>query len=171
MTVLYSDVAGFQDAVQERVTELADQENLGITIQQCNVDSIPPRQLQGIFNQVTEARQNRTKVLFDAHSYENQVTNNADAQASSIINAARSASVRYVQNVQADASAFTNVLPNYLINPGLFEQKQLVQTMGQTLTNANFKAFLPTTAGGEPTELRLMLNREPPGPNNVAAGP
>ena len=36
--------------------------------------------------------------------------------------------------------------------------------MGQALTNANFKAYLPTTANGEPVELRLMLNREPPGP-------
>ncbi len=168
--VLYSDVAGFQDAVKLRVTQLAEQENLGITIQQCNVDSIPPRQLQDAFDQVTEARQNRNKVLDDAHTYENQVTNSADAQASALIYEAQSASVRYVQNVQADAKAFSSLLPNYLINPGLFDQQQLVQTMGQVLTNANFKAYLPTTANGEPTELRLLLNREPPGPN-PPAGP
>jgi membrane protease subunit HflK len=166
--VLYSDVAGFQDAVKLRVTQLAEQENLGITIQQCNVDSIPPRQLQDSFDQVTEARQNRNKVLDDAHTYENQVTNSADAQASALIYEAQSASVRYVQNVQADAKAFSSLLPNYLINPGLFDQQQLVQTMGQVLTNVNFKAYLPTTANGEPTELRLLLNREPPGPNSAA---
>ena len=168
--VLSSDMAGFQDAVLQRVTKLADEEGLGITIQQCDVHSIPPRQLQGIFDQVAEARQNQSKLLFGAHAYENQVTNSANAQASSIINGAKSASVRYVQNVQADAKAFSDLLPNYLINPGLFEQEQLVQTMGQALTNAVFKAYLPTSAGGEPTELRLQLNREPPGPNNGAAG-
>jgi modulator of FtsH protease HflK len=169
--VLYSDVAGFQDAVQLRVTQLADQEDLGITIQQCNVKSIPPRQLQDIFNQVTEARQNQNTDLNNAHTYENQVTNSADAQASALINEAQSASVLYVQKVQADAKAFSDLLPNYLINPSLFEQEQLVQTMGQALTNANFKAYLPTTASGEPTELRLLLNREPPGPKTGAAGP
>ncbi len=167
--MLYSDVAGFQDAVKQRVTQLAEQENLGITIQQCNVDSIPPRQLQDIFDQVTEARQNRNKLLDDAHSYENQVTNTADAQASAIINEARSASVLYVQSVQADAKAFSDLLPNYLINPGLFEQQQLVQTMGQALTNVEFKAYVPTTANGEPVELRLLLNREPPGPKSAAS--
>lgn len=164
--VLYSDVAGFQEAVKKRVIDLADKENLGVTIQQCNVESIPPRQLQGIFDKVTEARQNRNKVLDDAHTYENQVTNSADAQASAIINEAQSASVLYVQSVQADAKAFSDLLPNYLINPGLFEQQQLVQVMGQALTNANFKAYVPTTAGGEPMELRLLLNREPPGPKS-----
>ncbi len=161
--VLYSDVAGFQEAVKTRVIQLAEQEHLGITIQQCNVDSIPPRQLQSVFDQVTEARQNRNKLLDDAHTYENQVTNSADAQASAIINEAQSASVLYVQSVQADAKAFSDLLPNYLINPGLFDQQQLVQVMGRALTNADFKAFVPTTASGDPMELRLLLNREPPG--------
>ena len=162
--MLYNDVAGFQDAVQLRVTQLADQEDLGITIQQCSVESIPPRQLQDIFNQVTEARQNRDKVLNDAHTSEFQKTNSADAQAAAIIYEAISESSNYVATVQADAKAFSDLLPNYLVNPGLFEQQLLVQTMGQALTNANFKAYLPTTANGEPVELRLMLNREPPGP-------
>lgn len=165
--ILYSDVAGFQEAVKLRVTQLTEQENLGITITQCSVDKImPPRQLKAIFDQVADARQNRIKVLDDAHTYENQVTNNADAEASSVINAARSASVRYVQNVQADAKAFSSLLPNYEVNPDLFQQMELVQTMGRALTNANFKAYLPTTAGGEPIEVRLLLNREPPGQNS-----
>jgi modulator of FtsH protease HflK len=162
--VLYSDVRGFQDAVKLRVTQLTEHQDLGITIQQCSVDSsIPPRQLQDIFNKVTDARQNRSKVLDEAHTYENQVTNNADAQAAAIINQAQSASVRYVQNLQADAKAFSDLLPNYRVNPDLFKQIELVRTMGQALTNANFQAYLPTTVGGDPTELRILLNREPPG--------
>ena len=72
--------------------------------------------------------------------------------------------------VQADANVFSAVLPNYQINPGLFEQQKLVQVMGEALTNADFKAYLPTSANGEPLELRLMLNREPPGPKTGAAG-
>ena len=169
--VLYSDVAGFQEAVQQRVSDLADQEQLGITVKQCSVESIPPRQLKDVFDQVTAARQNQNKVLDDAHSYENQATNSADAQASTIINQARSAQTRYVQSLQADAKAFSALLPNYEINPGLFRQQELVQAMGQALTNVDFKMYLPTTANGKPIELRLLLNREPPGPKTGAAGP
>jgi len=166
--VLYSDVGGFQDDVEQRVIQLADQEQLGITVRQCSVDSIPPRQLQQIFDQVTEARENRNQVLDQAHSYENQATNNADAQAAAIINEAKSASVLYVQTVQADANVFTNVLPNYEINPGLFKQQELVQTMGQALTNVQFKGYMPT-GNGKPTDLWLLLNREPPEPKVGAA--
>ncbi len=169
--VLYGDVAGFREAVQKRVGDLADQEQLGITVKQCSVDSMPPRQLKDVFDQVTAARQNQNKVLDDANSYENQATNSAEAQASTIINQARSAQTRYVQSLQADAKAFSALLPNYETNPGLFRQQKLVQAMGQALTNVDFKTYLPTTANGKPIELRLLLNREPPGPKTGAAGP
>jgi regulator of protease activity HflC (stomatin/prohibitin superfamily) len=125
--------------------------------------------LKFVFDQVTDARQNLNKVLDDAHSYENQATNSATAQASTVISEARSARARYVQSVQADANAFSALLPNYEINPGLFRQQQLVQVMGQVLTNVDFKTYLPTTANGKPIELRLMLNREPPGPKTAPA--
>ncbi len=170
-SVLYSDVAGFQDAVEQRASELADQERLGITIKQCNVNSVPPRQLKDVFDQVTEARENRNKVLDDAHSYENQVTNTADAQASAVINESISARARYVQSLKADAKAFSDLLPNYRINPRLFEERKVVQVMGNALTNVEFKSYLPTTANGNPTEVRLMLNREPPQPKTAAPGP
>ena len=169
--ILYSDIAGFQEAVQQRVTDLVDRERLGITVKQCSVDRTPPRQLKEIFDQVTEARQNQNKVLDDAHSYENQATNSAGAQAAAIVSEARSARALYVQSLRADARAFSALLPNYQINPGLFKQQKLVQVMGESLTNADFKAYLPTPAHGEPVELRLMLNREPPGPKTSAAGP
>lgn len=161
--VLYSDVAGFKDAVQQRAAQLAARERLGITIKQCTVEKSPPRQLKNIFDQVTDARQNRSRLLDEAHTVEFQMTNGATAVAAAIIYEAISASSNYVASIQADANVFTNVLPNYRINPGLYEQRELVRVMGQALTNANFKAYLPTTANGEPVELRLLLNREPPG--------
>jgi modulator of FtsH protease HflK len=162
--VLYSDVGGFQDAVKEKAIQLADTENLGVTIGQCSVDSIPPRQLKDIFDKVTDARENRNQVLDEAHSYENQVTNNADAQAAAKIQEAFSSSSNYVAQVQADAKAFTDLLPYYKINPALFRQEELVQMMGQALTNVQFKGYMPTSANGKPTDLWLLLNREPPGP-------
>ena len=59
--VLTRDVAGFRDAVLQRVSDLTEQEQLGIVIDQCEVQSIPPRQLQDVFTRVTTARENRNK--------------------------------------------------------------------------------------------------------------
>ncbi len=99
--------------------------------------------IEGRFYQVTTARENRNKLLNDARSYENQILSGAGAQASSITNEAVVARARYVQSITADAKAFGDLLPNYLINPGLFAQQKLVQMMGQTLTNVQIQIFLP----------------------------
>jgi membrane protease subunit HflK len=157
----------FREAVQARVADLADQWQLGIVIEQCDVEHVPPRQLQNVFAQVTEAGVNRDKALIGAHSYENQVTNSAGAQAVSIINIAEASRTNYVASITAEAKRFSDLLPQYEANPGLFAQMTLVQTMGQVLTNVD-KFFLPQRADGKPRELRLMLNREPPQPNPAA---
>ena len=164
--ILITDKTAFEDAVRLRVVQLVDAENLGVTIQQCNVFSVSPRQLEDIFNQVSAAQQRRVQVLDQAHSDENQITNTAGAQAAAIVYQAISASSNYVAKVQSDAKSFSSLLPNYKVNPDLFKQMQLVQAIGQALSNVNFQALLPTSAGGEPTEMRIMLNREPPGPKN-----
>jgi membrane protease subunit HflK len=159
----------FREAVQQRVTDLVEQEQLGIVIEQCDVESRPPRQLQDVFSQVTDARENRNKALIDAHSYENQVTNNAGAQAVSIIDRAEADRTNFVASITAESKRFDDLLPQYEANPGLFAQQMLVQTMAQVLTNVQDKIYLPQRADGKPRELRLMLNREPPQPKPAAS--
>jgi membrane protease subunit HflK len=169
--ILTRDVAGFRDAVLQRVSNLTEQDKLGIAIDQCEVQSIPPRQLKDVFSRVTSARENRNKLLNEAHSYENQVLSQSGAQASSITNAAAADRARFVESITAEAKRFSDLLPKYESNPSLFAQQTLVQAMGPILTNVQDKIFLPQRADGKPRELRLMLNREPPAPKTAAPNP
>ncbi len=166
---LYNDQAGFQEAVQQRVTDLTEQQQLGIAVDQCTIDGIiAPRQLQEVFAQVTDARENRNKALLLAHNYENQTLSVADANASSITNAAEVARVSYVSSITADAASFGKLLPQYEKNPALFAQLQLMDVMGRALTNVQRKEFLPQRADGKPRELRLMLGDQLPQPKAAA---
>jgi membrane protease subunit HflK len=166
---LYTDVAGFQSDVQQRVSELADQQQLGIVIDNCEVQNIPPRQLADVFAQVTDARENRNKALNDAHSKASQIVLQAGAQAATIVNLAESDRTRYVASLDADAKRFSDLLPQFERNPSLFVQQTLLPVMSEVLTNVQDKMFLPVHADGKPTELRLMLNREPPEPKPAAS--
>jgi modulator of FtsH protease HflK len=166
--ILISGVERFREAVRQRISDMTEREELGIVIDQIEVQSVPPRQLQDIFAQVTIARQNRDKNLLQAHSYENQVLSYAGAQASTITNEAQSARTRYVESLTSEAKRFSDLLPQYEGNPSLFAQQMLVQTMSQALTNVQRKEFLPQRADGKPRELRLMLNDEPPQPKPAA---
>jgi membrane protease subunit HflK len=166
--ILTRDVAGFHDAVLQRVSDLAEQEQLGIVIDQCEVQSIAPRELQNVFSLVTTSRENRNKALLDAHSYENQVLNQSGAQATSVTNAAAAERARYVQAITAEAKRFGDLLPQYRANPDLFVQMTFVSAVEQAFTNVQDKIYLPSRADGKPRELRLQLNREPPEPKPAA---
>jgi membrane protease subunit HflK len=160
--ILTRDIAGFQDAVRSRITSLVEEQHLGVSIDQCQVQSVAPRQLKEVFAAVTTARQNRDKLINEALGEQNRILAQAGATASSITNAAESARTRFVTAVESDAEAFTKLLPEFQKNPKLFAQLELAKTMAVVLTNVQDKIFLPQRADGKPRELRLMLNREPP---------
>jgi len=137
-------------------------------VEDCQVVSRPPRQLKQAFDAVVTAGLNRSKVLYDARSLANQITNQASATAAGLVNAAEVERTNRVASLTAEADMFRGLLPKFESNPELFIQARLAQTMGRVLTNARDKIYLPTTANGKPVELRLLLNRELPKPN---AGP
>jgi membrane protease subunit HflK len=169
--ILTRDVGGFQDAVLARVSDLTEQEHLGIVIDNCQVQSVAPRQLQDVFARVTIAQQNQSKQINDANTYRDKTLLNAAAQASAITTEAAAASTNSVKAIQADAKAFTDLLPAFEMNRNLFAQQKLAETMALVLTNVQDKFFLPQRADGQARELRLQLNREPPEQKTGAANP
>jgi membrane protease subunit HflK len=166
--ILTRDIGGFQDAVLARVTDLTEQEHLGIVIDNCQVVSVAPRQLKDVFDRVTIAQQNQSKQIDVANTYRDKTLLAAAGQASSIITEAAASSTNYVVAIQADAKTFTDLLPAFKMNQNLFAQQKVAETMALVLTNVQDKFFLPQRADGKPRELRLMLNREPPQPKSAA---
>ena len=169
--ILTRDVIGFREEVRRRVTESVGKQNLGITVEQCTVRSIPPRQLKDAFNNVLKAEVTRSKVLNDARGYENQVTNKAGADAESRINLAESDRVRLVNEISSRAEQFQGLLAAYRKSPGLFVQERLTETLGRVFTNAQDKILVPQSADGNTLELRYLFNRELPKPKTDETKP
>jgi modulator of FtsH protease HflK len=161
--IITRDVNGFREAVTRRVTELLEHQDVGVAVNYCEVQSIEPRYLEPVFDAVNRAEQTRGKVLNDARTYENQVLNKAMADSQSLTNIAESERVQMVSEIQSRAGNFAKILPEYNRNPGLFIQKSLNESLGRAFTNAE-KWIQPTTLGGNSSEVRLLLNREPPKP-------
>src|SRR5262245_2885784 len=115
--ILTRDVAGFQAAVGKRTAQLVDQQNLGVVVENCQVESRAPRQLKEAFDNVLKAEVTRNKVLDEAHIYENKTINRASADAQSRINAAESERARLVNDVSSQADRFNDILPKYRANP------------------------------------------------------
>ena len=169
--ILTRDIASFQESVRRRATQLVEKQDLGMLIEQCAVQSVPPRQLKDAFASVLKAEVTRSKVLDEARSYENQVTNKAGADAESRINLAQSDRARLVSDMSAQAERFQEILPQYQNHPNLFVQQRLTETLGRVFTNVQDKIFLTEGDNGKPKELRLLLNREPPKPKTEETKP
>ena len=165
--ILTRDIVRFRDTVRERVNHLVQEQNLGIVIEQCNVQSKPPLFLKSSFDGVLTALSVRDKNHNEALSYQNQVLSKAEAEASGRINTAQADKVRLVESVKAEAQRFTDLLPGFRKNPSLFANVLLTETMGRVLTNVQDKIYIPARADGKTREVRLQLSREPAASANI----
>ena len=157
----------FKEAIQSRAKELIDQQNLGIVIQQLDVTPIPPRQLKEKFAEVLAANIKADEVLTKAGSYTNDVLSKARAEADTRISFAQSERARMVGLVEAEAKLFCDLLPQYQTNRELFVNMRQTETLGKVLGKAQDKFVLRNRADGKPSEVRVLLNREPQAPTPV----
>ena len=162
--ILTRDKFGFQEAVRNRATELLEKEKVGVVVDRCDVQSKWPRQqkVSDAFANVLNAEINRSKLLNEARSHENQVLSKAGADSASLTNTAETERAQTVNNAASQAKWFADLLPKYEANPTLFEQQRLNETMSRVLTNVNEKIYLSGRADGKSRELRLLLSREAP---------
>ena len=158
---LTRDVTGFREKVRARVTLLIEQHQLGVTVEQSDIQVIPPRQLKIEFGAVTEAGVKRDQNINAARSYENEVLSKARGEAASRINAGETEKTRLVEFVAAEAKKFSDLLPEYRKDPELFFRLRQTETLARVMANAQEKIFLAARPDGKPRELRITLGREP----------
>ncbi len=168
--ILMFNVAGFNEAVAERVRELLNQQNLGVAVDRCVTESIAPRQLKAVFEQVVSAGQKQRTVLDEARKYSNQALSRSGADAKRMIDLAETERDSYVKEITSLAATFDQLVPMYNQNPELFLQRELSQRLGRSLTNAE-KWVVPESVNGKSQNLWLNLNREPQKPKTEQPTP
>jgi membrane protease subunit HflK len=156
-----SDKLRFKEELLLDVNQLIAEQGLGITIEQFDVRTIPPRYVNAAFEQVLIAEIERRKASDDAAAYANAKRSSARGEANSIINGGQTDRTRLVQSVAAEAQYFKDQLPYYSNNPSLFVGRLQTEALNRVLTNAEYKFFVPARADGKKRELRFQLSREP----------
>jgi len=159
---IFKEKVVFHDLVRQRVSELIDKWQLGITIDSLDVQTSPPRLVQGDFDAVLTAQQTAATEVSKAEAYARGATNMALGAAAVVRSEGNTRSNQIVRNIAAFATSFNKQLPYYTENPTFFKQRLMTETMELLLTNAQEKYFLPTRADGKPRELRLQISPEPP---------
>ena len=167
--VLRREQVGFKELVLRRVRELVEVHDLGITIEQSDIQSVPPRQLKADFDQVLTAVLERDKAISDAQAYSSRVVNEGSGEARVRVNQGEADRNRLVQAVSAEAQSFSNLLPGYQRDPEFFRRRLQAETLRRIMTNAQQKFTLPAMSGRD--QLWLHLNREPEKPVKAVLPP
>lgn len=164
---LYLRRAAFQEAVMQRVAESIDRLQLGVSVEPREVRVEPPLYVLSAFTGVLEAQQRGDTRVREAEAYARNATNQAIGEASVTRQTALTLSNTLVQTVRTDATNFLGLLPGYLRDTNLLQQRLLAETTERVLTNAQFKLFLPSRADGQTREIRLLLNKEIEAPSKI----
>ena len=157
--ILTKRVAAFRETVASRVKDLIEQQQLGVSFEQLDVQAIPPRYLQGKFNEVTQASVKRDDTLNKADSYATETLGKARAEAESRINTAQAArNSGWSASSPLNKKNFSDMLPQYQANPELFLRLRQMSMLERVRAGARDKIIQPH---GNARELRLILGREP----------
>lgn len=161
------DVTGFKDSVRRHVSDLLIAEDLGVAIENIEINSIPPRQVKDAFDAVLGAENTRSKDISEAQARANGMIARAAGEAQAIVNMARTEADQQIQSVKADARYFQDQLTHYRDNPNLYLGRLQAEYVGRVMTNVQTKIILTEADGTSRHELRLQLSREgakPPPP-------
>jgi regulator of protease activity HflC (stomatin/prohibitin superfamily) len=166
--ILTSDRAAFRERVQQRVQELTEAENLGVSVDQVDIDASAPLYLRGKFNEVVGAAQTRQTRILQAQAYATTNVLHAMGEAANVVNLAETARTNMVAMVAAQADTFLKQRAQYESNPELFKRIKQMSVLEHVYTNVDDKIVVPPNSH----ELRFELNREPQAPvNNIPTKP
>jgi len=158
--ILTSNRAEFHERVQQRVHDLIESENLGVTVAQVEVVASPPLYLQAKFNEVDQAMVKSKSTIEKAQAYATTNLAMAQGEAATRVNVSDAARKRKVDMMAAQANTFSNLLAQYQSNPELFRRIKQMAVLENVYTNAEQKIMVPPNSH----ELRFNLSREPQEP-------
>ena len=153
----YTKQSDLRNAIERRVKKTISgiDSDLRIKINSLTLDVTVPLDVKSAFDAFLVVQQESLTKVKKAKDDATSTMANALGQAKVIEGGGRTAANILLTSVQAEAEAFSEQLPYYEENHGLFEQRLIAETMKRVLTNAVDVFYL---SGRTP---RIWLNRTP----------
>jgi membrane protease subunit HflK len=130
-------------SVLNYLRELARRYHLGVSIDQVQLKNInPPEPVQGSFNEVNKAQQDRENLINMANGEYNKAVPRARGQADQKIRAAEGYRFKRINEAEGDVAAFNAVLENYLKAPEVTRTRIYLETLGETLPQVRQKVIV-----------------------------
>lgn len=138
--ILTTKRAEINDLAQQNMQNILDSYGIGITIITVKLQDVnPPLPVQGAFNEVNEAKQEREKLINEAWEIYNRKIPQAKGQALKIIKEAEGYKLERINTAQGDAKRFLLLLKEYNQAKDVTKQRLYLENMNSILTKAGKK--------------------------------
>ncbi|MBI1841865.1 MAG: hypothetical protein HYR88_13585, partial [Verrucomicrobia bacterium] len=158
--MLRSGLAAFNEQVRSRVAQLAQEQGLGVAVENVNADIIPPRSVKPFFDQALQAKEQVNQDTTDVETKAIRTRQEAENIALRIVFAARNELTNELVQIRNETNRFHALLADFERAPELSRQRfvsELMQKIGPAIDD---KLILRDRADGQRQQLRLLINRE-----------
>ena len=113
---------------------ILDQYNAGIHIVAVQLQDVhPPDEVMAAFKDVASAKEDKAKMVNEAHGYRNEILPKANGMASQIVNDAIAYKEAKIISAEGDASRFLQVLAQYKTAKEVTKKRLYIETMEEIL--------------------------------------
>lgn len=138
-----------QQEVKEKLQELLDSYDAGISIRNVILQNVtPPSEVEPSFNEVNEARQEKEKLINQAWQEYNRVIPKAKGQAEQQIREAEGYGLERVNRATGDAERFLLTWEAYKQAPEVTKRRLYLETIEKTFPGFKEKIFLDSAQKG-----------------------
>lgn len=162
--------AQVQSEAADLMQRILDSYGVGVSVVQVQIRSAnPPAEVIPAFRDVNNANQDAESAANEARTYSNRVVNEAKGDAARITQAAQGYREQVLREAQGSAARFDQVYDQYRQAPGVTRQRLYLETMERVLARSN-KVIVDAKGGTAPIVLPPDLLRPQPNPASPTQG-
>jgi len=140
----------------QKLQELVRTYTMGLRIDQVQLKNVnPPRRVQGSFNEVNQAQQEKERAINVANGDYNKEVPRARGEADRMISAADGYAMKRVNEAEGDVVAFEALLVEYTRAPDITRQRIYLETMAKIMPNIGKTVILDEETRGMLPHLNL----------------
>ena len=160
-----------ESRVEARLQELANQYEMGITLDQVVLQDVnPPDPVKPSWDEVNQAQQQRDRMINEARAEYNRVIPRARGEAEQAVLQAQGYALDRVNRAEGDSARFTAIYDEYRQAPTVTRQRLYLETMQRILPKVGQKLFVNKDTTGVLPLLSLDGSRAPVGNPRVGGG-
>ncbi len=139
--------AVIQQSTQDLLQGILDQYQAGVQIATIQLQDVnPPEAVAAAFKDVASAKEDREKLINQAHGYRNDLLPRAKGEAAQDVNKAKAYAQARITKAEGEANHFLKTLKEYKQSKDVISKRVYIETMEEVLSNTD-KIILDSSAG------------------------